>query len=91
MKTIYATLLAGGFTLAIAAAAHAQSAQIPTPVNPYPINPVATDGTPLPSQSSAVRSGPSGIAAAPFGFVGEFVGTGVNTAGGIVGNGLGVR
>lgn len=90
MKTILATVLAGGFSLALAAAAHAQSPQIPTPVNPYPINPVATDGTPLPSQSSAVRSGPSGGLGlgAPYGFVGEFVGSGVNAATGVVGAGL---
>ena len=86
MKTILATLLAGSFTLALAAAAHAQSAQIPTPVNPYPINPVATDGTPLPSQSNAVRS--NGYAAAnagPFNFVGNFAGAGLDTANSVVG------
>ena len=32
----------------LATAAHAQSAQLPTPANPTPLNPVATDGSPLP-------------------------------------------
>ena len=91
MKTILATVLAGSFTLALAVAAHAQSAQIPTPVNPYPINPVATDGTPLPGQSNAVRSG--GFAAtgsAPFNFVGSFAGAGLDAAGAALGTGVGV-
>ena len=91
MKTILATVLAGSFTLALAAAAHAQSAQVPTPVNPYPINPIATDGTPLPSQSNAVRSGGYGpYGAAPFDFVGNFAGAGLNAAGSVVGAGVGV-
>lgn len=86
MKTILATILTGSFTLALAAAAHAQSAQIPTPVNPYPINPVATDGTPLPSQSNAVRSGGyAANSASPFNFVGNFAGAGLDTAGSVVG------
>ncbi len=86
MKTILATILAGSFTVALAAAAHAQSAQIPTPVNPYPINPVATDGTPLPSQSNAVRSGGySANGASPFNFVGNFAGAGFNAADSVVG------
>ena len=95
MKTILATVLAGGLTLAIAAAAHAQSAQIPTPVNPYPINPVATDGSPLPSQSNAVRSGGYGpytgrsVASAPFAFVGDVAGAGLGAAGAAVGTGVG--
>lgn len=91
MKTILATILAGSFTVALAATAQAQSAQIPTPANPYPINPIATNGTPLPSQSNAVRSGgygPNG--AAPFGFVGNFAGAGLETAGAVVGTGVGV-
>lgn len=87
MKTILATVLAGTFALSLAATAHAQSAQIPTPVNPYPINPVATDGSPLPSQSNAVRSGGYAGNAAPFNFVGNFVGAGRDTAGAVVGNG----
>lgn len=91
MKTILATILAGAFTVSLAASAIAQSAQIPTPVNPYPINPVATDGTPLPSQSNAVRSGGYGpYNAAPFNFVGNFAGAGLNTAGAVVGTGVGV-
>ncbi len=90
MKTILATILAGTFTLSLAAAAHAQSAQIPTPVNPYPINPVATDGTALPSQSNAVRSGGyAGNGAAPFNFVGDFAGAGLGAAGAVVGTGVG--
>ena len=90
MKTIIATLLAGSFTLALAAAAHAQSAQIPTPVNPYPINPVATNGTPLPSQSNAVRSGGYGpYGASPFNFVGNVAGTGLDAAGSVLGAGVG--
>lgn len=94
MKTILATILAGGFSLAVAAAAHAQSAQIPTPANPYPTNPVATDGTPLPGQSNAVRSGGytgrSAAVSAPFNFVGDVAGAGLGVAGAAVGTGVGV-
>lgn len=91
MKTILATIFAGSLTVAFATSAQAQSAQIPTPVNPYPINAVATDGTPLPSQSNAVRSGGYGLnAAAPFNFVGNVASAGLGTAGAVVGTGVGV-
>lgn len=41
--------LVPAFVLALASAAAAQTATIPTPSNPTPDYPVATDGTPLPS------------------------------------------
>ncbi len=95
MKTAITTILTGSIMLALATAASAQSPQIPTPANPYPINPIATDGTALPSQSDSVRSGNgiytgrSASTSSPFGFVGNVAGAGLDTAGSVVGAGRG--
>ena len=55
MKSIIGTALAGAFALTLAGAAHAQS--IPTPANPTPRFPVATDGSPLPSRAYGDEGG----------------------------------
>lgn len=91
MKTMSRVALAGVFALGLASAAQAQSPQIPTPANTSPINPVATDGSPLPhdnaSNGSGLFSGRSAFVAPVGGVVnaaGTVVGTGVDAAGNVV-------
>ncbi len=80
--------LAGLLGAAFVATASAQVPQIPTPVNPRPANPVATDGTPLPLSSFAgpgyntLQNGRSvGFAAPVLGSVGGIVDGGLGLAG----------
>ena len=92
MKFALSLTLAATLAGAVVTTAHAQSAQVPNPANPTPLNPVATDGTPLPQSSSAtgVFTGRSVAVGSPLGFVGDAVDAGVGTAGAVVGTGLGV-
>ncbi len=64
MKTVTKLALATSFALALASAAQAQSPQVPTQANPYPANPIATDGSPLPRESfdTPLRTGRSAFA-----------------------------
>lgn len=77
MKTISTIAVAAVLALGLASAAQAQSAsaQIPTPANPYPANPIATDGSALPVHGEAygLRSGRSVFA--PVGDVVSSVGS----------------
>ena len=77
--------LAGALALGLAGTAHAQT--IPSPVNPTPNFPIATDGTPLPAYSNGA---PGGLLTgrSVFAPVGAVVGTGVGLANTAVGTGL---
>ena len=79
-----------GLTLS---AANAQSFEpkVPNPADPFPENPIATDGTPLPSQADHGpingNRGPGGLYTGrsvavdgPLGIVGNVVGTGLGVA-----------
>ncbi len=46
MKTIYTAALASALTFGLAVSVQAQT--IPSPANPTPADPIATNGTPLP-------------------------------------------
>ena len=91
MKTVSSFALAGAVVLGLAPVAQAQTylgPQIPTPANPNPLNPVATNGTPLPSRffnDGPVLTGRSAYVAGPVGVVGA----GVGAAGAVVDTSLG--
>lgn len=97
MKTLSKLALAGVFGLGLISAAQAQSTSplpsVPNPANPYPLNPVATDGTPLPRYNGiaggGLYSGRSAFVPAG-GIVGAGVDTGLGIAGDAVGTGPGV-
>lgn len=80
-RTFTRATLAGVLALAFAGAAAAQT--IPTPANPTPRFPVATDGTPLPHANAdegyGLLSGRSAFAP-----VGAVVGTGFGAANAVV-------
>ena len=101
MTRLIKTVVAGAFAIGFVSVAHAQSAQVPNPTNPFPAYPIATDGTPLPSQANngpingydngtGLFAGRSASVGGPVGFIGDVVGAGVNTAGAAVGAGVGV-
>lgn len=96
MTTLSKLALAGVFGLGLISAAQAQSTSplpsVPNPANPYPLNPVATDGTPLQRYNGVaggLSSGRSAFVPAG-GVVGTGVDTGLGIAGDAVGTGLGV-
>lgn len=99
MKIVSSIALAGVLTLGIATVAQAQSTSlapsVPNPANPYPLNPVASDGTPLPRYNGVdVYSGRSAYVAPGYGYgpgvVGGAVDDGLGVAGAGVDTGLGV-
>jgi hypothetical protein len=84
-------VVAGAFALGLATAAHAQSPQVPTPYNTNPVNPIATDGSPI-SHNNADNSG-RGLQTGRSAYVDPVsgvVGTGANAAGALVGTGVGI-
>ena len=87
--------VAGILAVTLAASAKAEVPQIPTPVNPRPANPIATDGTPLPLRTFAgpgyntLATGRSvGFDALVPGPIGGLVNGGVGLAGTAI-NGIG--
>lgn len=80
--------LAGAIALGLGFVGAAQAQTIPTPVNPTPNFPVATDGSPLPAYSNGR---PEGLftGRSVFAPVGAVVGSGVGLADTAVGTGLG--
>ena len=80
--------LAGAFALGFASVGAAQAQTIPTPVNPTPNFPIATDGSPLPSHRNADGGGLL-TGRSVFAPVGAVVGSGVGFADTAVGTGLG--
>jgi hypothetical protein len=88
MTKITSIALSTTFIAMIASSAYAQSAQIPTPANPNPMNPIATNGSPLPHNNTGrdvVYTGRSAFAP-----VTTVLGYGVDAAGTIVTTGANV-
>ena len=91
MKTFYSVALAGALALGLATAAQAQSAAptIPNPANPTPLNPVATDGSPLPYRGAGDNGNGLLTGRSVFAPVGAVIGTGLGVANTAVDTGFG--
>lgn len=97
--------MAGALSIAFATTSFAQSLapKVPDPTDPFPANPIATNGTPLARATyvspalgaslatgrSVAVDGPLGLLGGVAGTAGSIVGAGVGTAGSIVGAGVG--
>ncbi len=88
MKTLTAISLSAVFALALATGAQAQtySPEVPTPANPHPVNPIATNGTPLPRGPMEYNGGNDGVLTGRSVFTP--VGAAVNLGAGIAGTAL---
>lgn len=95
MKILLGAALAGSLVLTLGGTAFAQSfaPQVPNPTNPFPPNPIATDGTPLvraPDLNPTLYQGRSAfVGAGPVDGIGNMVGATVGAASGVLGTGLG--